>query len=1090
MNGEDFIDCPLCGNRNEPDRTDCKVCGSSFREIPEKELTILNALQQISGVGKTRAKKIVESGFDDIKKLEDADLDSFLSVEGIGENTAMDIYSALEDSKKSDGSLYLCGDCGAFVGANSDRCPECGVMMVEEEEDEEEEFMGSVIEDDMDEEEGDSLYLCSNCGSFISSEADECPYCGSGLEVEDEEEIEGEHPVVDEVEEESEDGLFLCTNCGSFVGSDAKECTVCGFFFDDGSEQELVEDDDLEDILGEEIFDEESPETDVDKIVTEDFNRLLQEETDEDLASEEKMWFDDDELEIEESDLEELDREIEMALEREYGISAKTIQALSLGGDLNLCGNCGGINEADAEKCSICGYVFSEGTIEVEEKAEWDLEKTTETMGRALGLSEIPDGELDEVEKDTEVGLCSVCGAFKTQDSERCPICGSLVAEAPELELEETPYDDRVEERKSEGIFICDACGSFVEREQDRCSLCGSNLEYARRSVAEETIEEESEPQPNILDGIFEKGLDTDSDEVSTCDNCGALIPKGSVECYICSTPVEEEPIEVPVKEEITVEEPILEEDVISEESFDEDPFEEEIPIDEPTLKEEEMLYGFDEEQGSEVLDEDSIESEVTDDELVELLKNVELSTLEEPTVEVEEVHREDDFDAGAMLEEINQTVKDKVDFHTGEEQVYEEDWERCPSCDSFMSADSLECGICGHSTGTEQIVDEDTSWIEEIMGEDMEERLPSTKDESITAPGGIFGSFVSRVSEYEVPASSLSLFAIGGVFLYSYGSGGGAPTALGIALLVILGFFLFLGVATILNWKEILFQESYLGFSGYIIALISASFVPLNHYLFMLSVPLVVYAGLIAFSIGLIWMMDFQIDEKLRQYLMWFVGIAMLLIISSLIIYSNASSFSDMGYPTAMSIGFGSLMMIGSTVAWYKEANSETDILKNIEVGHRHLISGDYEDALVAYERAIQKGTRSAKSLQDESDMDYPIYSKGLALCSMGNYDEAVDTFKKLLEVAPDSVATWNNLGTAYSRMGKQEMAIKCLRRALEIDKNYEVSWNNLGNALFRKGRYSDALDCYDKALQINSSYRDATVNKTQCLVKLGSGM
>ncbi len=1177
MSEKNKITCPICGNKNESGTEECKICSSDLTVVEKEDLTILNALQQISGVGKSRAKKIVKSGMSDIKKLEEADIESFLSVEGIGKNTAEDILTTLEESKKEDGSLYLCGECGAFVGADSNKCSNCGMVM-EEEEEEEEEFSGeSMIEEEIiEEEDKGSLYLCSNCGSFISSEASECPYCGFGLEddeydEEEEEFIESEQPVVDE----SDKGLFLCTNCGSFVSSEAEKCSVCGFFFDEEGELEEereISDEDVKRDIEEQL--KETSEDDLSLEVEEGFSEISDEEVTRDIEEHlreideqdgvlegeegtkeivdfdeyldeeepfeevkpeginaedsEKMWFDDEEIEVDDLDLEELDKEIEMVLEKEYGISAKTIQALSLGSDLKMCGNCGGITEDSSGICSVCGYTFSEGKVSEEssldKKEEWDLEKSSDALTKAFGLSSVPEENADKDEDEKGLDMCGVCGAFKTQDSERCPICGSLSSEAPEVGLDEMEIE---EIKKSKDVFICDACGSFVEEGQEKCSLCNSNLELAMRKVKDIKLEsdEHDTDHSEILSRLFDtkeiSTQDEPQDEITTCKNCGALLPSESHECYICSTSLKEET----TTDDLKIDPDLLdiEQDLIytqkDSEIFDEedtlgDLQEDESSLDDLSDKElDEIADITDTEEDIELQMEESIEpeleSEVTDKDLVDLLKNVEKATVEDSrfvpskdqelddnsVLTGEESLTEEDFDVDLILKEINENIKTETESEVIKEDIAkkETEWEKCPSCDSYMSVESHGCGVCGYNSEISDvgtgIGDEETKWLDDFLGEDTSERgfAEKSKAPTVSQSGGIFGDFISKVSEFEVLLSSLSLFAFGGIYLYTYGNDGIVPLSLGFAILATLGIFLGLAVLTILNWKDTLLKSSPYSLYGYFFGLILASIVPINHYILRNGLPLVINAGLISVSLGIIWVIDSQMDKKIREYMMWFTGITVLFLVSFLVIQYRALSLDEMGYPTLMTISFGSLLVIGSTVTWYKNADSENDVFKNIEVGHRHLISGDHEDALVAYERAIQKSTKSFENV--EKDLEYPLYSKGLAFCSMGNYEEAVETFKKVLEIAPNSLATWNNLGTAYSRMGEQKLAIKCLKRALEIDDNYEVFWNNLGNAMFRVEQYSKALDCYDRALKINNRYNDANINKTQCLIKLGSG-
>jgi DNA-directed RNA polymerase subunit M/transcription elongation factor TFIIS len=69
------------------------------------------------------------------------------------------------------------------------------------------------------------VYLCPECGSFLSPGASECSNCGVVFEEEEElgevgEEIEEIVPIPEEeileVEEEEIKALYICPSCGAF----------------------------------------------------------------------------------------------------------------------------------------------------------------------------------------------------------------------------------------------------------------------------------------------------------------------------------------------------------------------------------------------------------------------------------------------------------------------------------------------------------------------------------------------------------------------------------------------------------------------------------------------------------------------------------------------------------------------------------------------------------------------------------------------------------------------------------------------------------------------------------------------------------
>ena len=112
---------------------------------------------------------------------------------------------------------------------------------------------------------------------------------------------------------------------------------------------------------------------------------------------------------------------------------------------------------------------------------------------------------------------------------------------------------------------------------------------------------------------------------------------------------------------------------------------------------------------------------------------------------------------------------------------------------------------------------------------------------------------------------------------------------------------------------------------------------------------------------------------------------------------------------------------------------------------------------------------------------------NKGIALDTLGKYQEAIKCYDKSIEINPRDAGAWNNKGTALNTLGKHQEAIKCYGKALEITPRYFEAWNNKGVALGRFGKHPEAIVCYDKALEINPRYAIAWSNKGVALNELG---
>jgi tetratricopeptide (TPR) repeat protein len=57
---------------------------------------------------------------------------------------------------------------------------------------------------------------------------------------------------------------------------------------------------------------------------------------------------------------------------------------------------------------------------------------------------------------------------------------------------------------------------------------------------------------------------------------------------------------------------------------------------------------------------------------------------------------------------------------------------------------------------------------------------------------------------------------------------------------------------------------------------------------------------------------------------------------------------------------------------------------------------------------------------------------------------DEAIQCYKKALEINPRDAGIWSNLGVTYRVLGQTGEAIKCYEKALSIDKLDIGVWLN----------------------------------------------
>jgi len=118
-----------------------------------------------------------------------------------------------------------------------------------------------------------------------------------------------------------------------------------------------------------------------------------------------------------------------------------------------------------------------------------------------------------------------------------------------------------------------------------------------------------------------------------------------------------------------------------------------------------------------------------------------------------------------------------------------------------------------------------------------------------------------------------------------------------------------------------------------------------------------------------------------------------------------------------------------------------------------------------------------------------------------MGASEEAILSYEKVLEIEPDFSTAHHNRALALSGIGRQEEAVEGFKKAIELSsEKTPISWMCLGGALRSLERYEESLACFDKAIELGTGryfewggrvipllklgcYREALVSGYKCL-------
>jgi Flp pilus assembly protein TadD len=80
----------------------------------------------------------------------------------------------------------------------------------------------------------------------------------------------------------------------------------------------------------------------------------------------------------------------------------------------------------------------------------------------------------------------------------------------------------------------------------------------------------------------------------------------------------------------------------------------------------------------------------------------------------------------------------------------------------------------------------------------------------------------------------------------------------------------------------------------------------------------------------------------------------------------------------------------------------------------------------------------------------------------------QAVDEFKKALDLAPNSAREHVNYGLALLRAGKTKEGVAELERAQKLDPKIPHTWFNLGIAFKKEGDYAPAVAQFEGLLRL----------------------
>ena len=180
--------------------------------------------------------------------------------------------------------------------------------------------------------------------------------------------------------------------------------------------------------------------------------------------------------------------------------------------------------------------------------------------------------------------------------------------------------------------------------------------------------------------------------------------------------------------------------------------------------------------------------------------------------------------------------------------------------------------------------------------------------------------------------------------------------------------------------------------------------------------------------------------------------------------------------------------------ILYYNKAlNIETNLSILYNLGRLYLAEGDLEKGINYLEAAVKKDETFAAAypllidayhrmgLEDKYaetkqvfekvsayTEEKTIFERGLKFSTEGRYADAIEEFKRFLEISPLNPAGRSNLGFAYYMIGNYDGAYQEFQKTLEIDSKFPNAYYGLGLIYNKKGETEKARGHFEEYLKL----------------------
>lgn len=210
------------------------------------------------------------------------------------------------------------------------------------------------------------------------------------------------------------------------------------------------------------------------------------------------------------------------------------------------------------------------------------------------------------------------------------------------------------------------------------------------------------------------------------------------------------------------------------------------------------------------------------------------------------------------------------------------------------------------------------------------------------------------------------------------------------------------------------------------------------------------------------------------RRWWLWGGGAVLLLLLLGLLFLPREETAVEPTEPAATAVAeVVPTEVVEEEVVAVEETAVVDDhtIDDHLTAGFAAIDSGDYELAL----------SEADQALGHEENNQEALMLRGRSLHTLGRFEEAAATFSQVIELYPDDLPAYLELGYIQSAyFGDGDSALANYNRAIEIDPDSEWALNNRCQLYYNRGNLDEAKADCDRCLELNGENR-------QCLIARG---